>query len=62
MRWLLIAGLLCLPMAGCAGSGETTDEETTTDTAKKYECKGCGTTADGPGKCDCGAEMTEVEE
>jgi hypothetical protein len=59
MRWLLIASLLCLPMAACGGTTET-DEETVTEEAK-FECKGCGTKSATQDTCDCGAEMTPIE-
>lgn len=66
MKWLLIASLICLPMAtGCASGGGKADTEeamTTDDAAMKYECKTCGTKAAEPGNCpSCGKECTPIE-
>ncbi len=62
MRWLLIASLLCLPMGmACTGGADEKTDDSSTEAAMKYECKGCGTTSEGPAKCDCGADMTPAE-
>lgn len=58
MRWLLVAGLLCLPLGvSCAtGQGGEMTEEGTEEAAASYKCESCGMTSSVAKDC-CGAPM-----